>query len=337
MILVTILVLAAFIDYVIGDPVNFLHPVQVMGWAIAGFTNCVVFTDTNKNTKIPKFSPVVMKLWGIVLGFSLIAISGGITWLIISFFTYLDLRLGIVVSSILLASCWAGKSLRNAAEDVLNALKQESDNLIKARQRLSQYVGRDTENLTEPEILRAVLETITENAVDGVTAPLFYALLGFTLFLTPSVGVAIAMAYKAASTLDSMVGYRYPPYADLGWFSAKTEDVLTWLPCRLTVITLGLISGKPLAVWRICQRDAIADPSPNSGWSECIYAAILGVQVGGANQYRGEIKYKPSLGDDIDPITPKTIYQALHLTRICCLLWLGLGITAISICSFIKT
>jgi len=319
----SILVLAVFIDYVVGDPVNFLHPVQVMGEAIAFFRDLTIAKQN------PKFSPIVMKILGVLLWISLIVGSSGISWLIITVAMKLDLRLGIIISSILLASCFAGRSLRKAAEDVLNVLNL--DNLPEARQRLSRYVGRDTENLTEPEILRAVLETISENAIDGVTAPLFYAGLGLILsiFLAPeifpSAGVAIAMAYKAASTLDSMVGYRHSPYSDLGWFSAKTEDILTWLPCRLTVFTLGLVSGKPLAVWRICQRDAIADPSPNSGWSECIYAAILGVQLGGANQYQGQYKFKPLLGDDIHVITSTKIQEALTLTRTCCLLWLSLA------------
>jgi len=319
------LVLAAGIDYLVGDPINLLHPVQVMGWAIAQFTNLVI----PKATKKPRFSPLIMKILGVVLGIGLIGSSGLITWLIVNWAEGLDFWLGILISSILLASCFAGRSLRAAAEDILGVM----DNLPEARRRLSQYVGRDTENLTELEILRAVLETITENAIDGVTAPLFYAVLGFVLFPDLGGGVILAIAYKASSTLDSMVGYKNSTYIDLGWFSAKTEDILTWLPCRLTVLTLGLISGKPLTVWRICQRDAIADPSPNSGWSECIYAAILGVQMGGDNYYQGQIKSKPLLGDDIYPITPAKIQQALGLTRTCCLLWLSLGVILILICN----
>ncbi len=315
----SILILAALIDFAVGDPIKLLHPVQVIGWAIA------FFRDLTITKKSPKFSPLVMKILGVLLGITLIVGSGGITWLIITLAWQLDLRLGIIISSILLASCFAGKSLKNAAQDVLVAL--ESHNLPEARRRLSRYVGRDTENLTKPEILRAVLETITENAVDGVTAPLFYGFIGFLLFSWN--GVSIAMAYKAASTLDSMVGYRQSPYTDLGWFSAKTEDFLTWLPCRLTVFTLGLISGKPLTVWRICQRDAIVDPSPNSGWSQCIYAAILEVQMGGENQYQGQYKFKPLLGDNIDLITANKVKEALNLTRICCLLWLCLGMILI--------
>jgi adenosylcobinamide-phosphate synthase len=201
--------------------------------------------------------------------------------------------------------------------------------LTQARSNLSQYVGRDTEKLTESEILRAVMETVTENATDGVMAPLFYAIVGAFL---PGLGsVPLALAYKAASTLDSMVGYRLDPYADLGWFSAKLEDLLTWFPCRLTVITLAILSRKPLVVWRLCWRDAPRDPSPNSGWSECAYAAILGVRVGGTSWYHGVARHKPFLGNPVHPISPAKIYQALELTRYCFLIWLGLAIASLSL------
>jgi adenosylcobinamide-phosphate synthase len=201
--------------------------------------------------------------------------------------------------------------------------------LPKARISLSNYVGRDTENLSAAEILRAVLETVTENATDGVMAPLFYAIAGG---LMPAIGcVPLALAYKAASTLDSMVGYKQAPFTHLGWFSAKLEDVLTWLPCRLTVLTLALLSGRARYVWQLCQRDAIADPSPNSGWSECAYAAVLGVQVGGTNWYHGVPKHKPLLGEPLYPITPQRIYQATRLTRNCFLIWLTVGLLGLII------
>ncbi|NET39830.1 MAG: cobalamin biosynthesis protein, partial [Cyanothece sp. SIO1E1] len=151
-------------------------------------------------------------------------------------------------------------------------------------------------------------------------------LLGATL----GIGSApLALAYKAASTLDSMVGYREAPYTHLGWFSARLEDHLTWLPCRLTVLTIALLSGRPRYVWQICQRDASADPSPNAGWSECAYAAALGVQMGGTNRYQGIIKHKPLLGDPVHAITPAQIHRALKLTRHSFILWLT--ITAASL------
>ncbi|NUN63966.1 cobalamin biosynthesis protein [Pseudanabaena biceps] len=319
---ILILILAASIDYAIGDPVDWLHPVQVMGWLISRYVELVTDKPEKSDRRIARFSPQVMKMLGVILGISMILGSGAIAWLIVIAAAKVNLILAIAISSILLGACLAGRSLRDAAESVLKVL--ETRDISKARQELSRYVGRDTDELDEIEILRAVLETVTENAIDAVTSPLFYALIGSALF--DYGGVALAIAYKAASTLDSMVGYREAPYTDLGWFSAKTDDVLTWLPCRLTVLTLALISGKPIEIWKICNRDARQDPSPNSGWSECVYAAILQVQLGGENRYRGIIKHKPLLGDTIADISPIKVSQALALTRTCFLIWLALAI-----------
>lgn len=345
-----ILLLAACLDYLIGDPWGWPHPVRVMGWIISVFTNFLFkqwsqgagdnletnFRDASLNSHVldapsqhDSFTlrRIQRRSAGILLGVGLIIGSGLAGWLMVRGANWVHPFVGIVVESILLASCFAGRSLRAAAEDVLQPLI--TGELIEARSKLSQYVGRDTEKLDESEILRAVLETVTENATDGVMAPLFYAIVGAFL---PGVGsVPLALAYKAASTLDSMVGYRVEPYQDLGWFSAKLEDYLTWLPCRLAVLTLGLVSGKLPAVWNLCLRDARKDPSPNSGWSECAYAAILAVQLGGRNWYQGVAKDKPLLGDPIDAIAPAKIHQALQLTRYCFLIWLGLAIAILNL------
>ena len=297
-----VLVFAALLDYLIGDPWGWPHPVRVMGWVIYRLSKLALQYCQN---------PLSQRLAGIFLGIIVIIGSGLVGWIIVQAAKSVHPFLGI-----------AFKSLRNAAIEVLQPLS--NGELESARQVLSNYVGRDTANLSPAEILRAVLETVTENATDGVMAPLFYTIIGAFI---PVIGAApLALAYKASSTLDSMVGYKEAPYTYLGWFSARWEDGLTWLPCRLTVITLSLLSLKPVKVWQICRRDAIKDPSPNSGWSECAYAAILGVQMGGINWYRGVAKEKPLLGDAIYPITPDSIDQALQLTRYAFLLWLGLAI-----------
>lgn len=312
-----VLAIAASLDYLMGDPWGWPHPVQVMGWIINRYTH-LTFKYLSGS--------ISHRFAGIVLGIGLVIGSGSVSWFIVQAARGIHPLLGVGVESILLASCLAGRSLRDAAKDVLQTLK--AGDLAKARSSLSNYVGRDTENLSEPEILRGILETVTENATDGVMAPLFYAIAGAFL---PFVGsVPLAFAYKAASTLDSMVGYREAPYTDIGWFSAKMEDILTWLPCRLTVLTLALLSRKPLYVWQLCRRDATIDPSPNSGWSECAYAAVLGVQMGGTNWYRGVAKQKPLLGEAIFPITPDRIEQAMRLTRYSSLIWLGLGLLGLS-------
>ncbi len=329
-----ILLVAALLDYLIGDPWGWPHPVQVMGWAINKLTYFAL-----KQWK----SPIGQRRAGVVMAIGLIAGSGLGGWLIVRGASLLHPLLGIAVETMLLASCFAGRSLRVAAEDVLQPLA--TGDVATARSQLSLYVGRDTANLSDPEILRAVLETVTENATDAVMAPLFYCLVGAAILVVgrwvlpdqswdaslPLV-LVVSLAYKASSTLDSMVGYREAPYTNLGWFSARAEDVLTWLPCRLTVMTLAFLSGKPRHVWHLCCRDAIKDPSPNSGWSECAYAAIIGVQLGGTNWYRGVAKHKPLLGDPIHPLAPEQIHQALQLTRHCFLIWLVIaGVTLLLI------
>ena len=304
-----ILPLAALEDYLVGDPWGWLHPVQVMGWTIQKYTDTAL-----------KFCSIgwQRRNAGVFLGLGLIIGSAIAGWFIVWSFTNIYPLLGNIVAIAILASCFAGKSLRVAVQDVLEPLSE--GDLSSARSRLSLYVGRDTNNLSQGEILRALLETVAENTVDGVTAPLFYAIVGsFT-----SIGaVPLALAYKAASTLDSMVGYRSEPYNDLGWFSAQLEDRLTWIPCRLTVLTLSCFSSRPLEVLSVCRRDGVKDPSPNSGWSEAVYAAILKVQLGGKNTYRGIVKEKPLLGDALEPISLTKIEYALALTRYCFLIWLA--------------
>jgi adenosylcobinamide-phosphate synthase len=310
-----LLVAASWLDYAVGDPWSWYHPVQAIGWVIRTYSNLAI--DRLQH-------PLSLKLAGIFLCWGTIMGTGLISWGIVNLSNSVHPWFGLAMQVIMLASCLAARSLRQAAMDVIDAI--DPHDLAPARTKLSLYVGRDTEKLTEPEIYRSILETVTENATDGVMAPLFYAILGMLL----SIGcVPLAMAYKAASTLDSMVGYKRHPYTDLGWCSAKSEDILTWLPCRLVVLSIGLISGKPLTVWRLCWRDAPQDPSPNSGWSECAYAAALGVQVGGTNYYRGQIQQKPLMGDAIHSITAETIDRALSLTRVCILLWVGLWVLGV--------
>jgi adenosylcobinamide-phosphate synthase len=308
-----VLVSASGLDFILGDPWGWPHPVRVMGTVIQRYCNWIW-----RWVKRPSY----LRLAGVLLALGLVLGSALLAWCTIYLAYQIWRPAGGVIEVVLLASCFAGRSLRAAAEDVLRALKKRS--IVDARTALSQYVGRDTDELSESEILRAILETVAENSTDGVMAPLFYALLGL-VFL--DVGpVPLAIAYKAASTLDSMVGYYHAPYTHIGWFSAKLDDVLTWIPCRLNVLTLGGISGKLQAVLRLGKRDAAKDPSPNSGWSECAYAAILGVQLGGLNSYQGVIKFKPLLGRSSQPITQERIEFALRLTRNCFVVWVAIAI-----------
>ncbi|WP_234406983.1 adenosylcobinamide-phosphate synthase CbiB [Limnothrix sp. PR1529] len=321
---ILVLGLAAVIDWLVGDPWSWVHPVQVIG----------AWIDRYRRWAWSLAAPDRVQRWlGVGLALSTIGGAGALAGAIGSLACKLNPILGLGVEAVMVAACFAGRSLRDAAEDVLEPLARED--LPEARSRLSRYVGRETEHLDRPEILRAVLETVAENAVDGVLGPLFWALVGAGAAVILGWGsgaiAAVALGYKAASTLDSMVGYKDSRHRDLGWFSARLEDHLTWLPCRLTVGSIALISRKPLQVWGRCRRDGALDPSPNSGWSECAYAMVLGVQLGGENRYRGQVKYKPLLGDPQRPIEPETVRSALGLTRVVFLGWLcgAIGLLAL--------
>ncbi|NJL02845.1 MAG: cobalamin biosynthesis protein [Spirulinaceae cyanobacterium RM2_2_10] len=315
-----VLAIATVLDWLLGDPWGWPHPVQFIGAYISRYTGWALSRFTTPRSR---------RLAGIVLTVSTIlgsSLAGGwLVWLSGQVHPWL----GQACAAILLASCLAGRSLRRAAWEVWQPL--QAGNLQRARARLSRYVGRDTAQLSEAEILRAVLETVAENATDGATAPLFYASLGAFL---PIGSVPLALGYKAASTLDSMVGYRRSPYTELGWCSARLEDILTWLPCRLTVASIALLSGRPGRVWQWCWRDARRDPSPNSGWSECAYAAALGVQLGGENLYQGVVKIKPLLGEPLQPLSGAIIQRALVLLRVNLLLWLAIALTLLCVAGF---
>ncbi len=296
------------LDYAIGDPWHWYHPVQAMGAAIAVGKTLILRWGSR---------PWQQRLGGGILMVLVVAFSYGYAWGLIAIASQIDLGLGILVQTILLASCWGARSLRRAAEEVLDPLR--AGNLVEARTWLSRYVGRDTQDLNQTEIVRAVVETVAENTPDGATAPFFYGLIG---------GAPLAFAYKAVSTLDSMVGYRRDPYTYLGTIPARTEDVLTWIPARLTVLSVAMMQPDPVGFWRRCRSEAGMDPSPNSGWSEAAYAHALGVQLGGVNRYQGIPTCKPLLGQPQRPLDPEIIEASVNLLRRVMGIWIlvGLGI-----------
>ena len=217
-----------------------------------------------------------------------------------------------------LASALAGRSLRLAVEQVMEPLSADPPDLPRARQRLAWIVGRDVEGLPQQELLRAAAETASENGVDGLFAPLFWMLVGATLWqVDPALPgpLALAWGFKAGSTLDSMLGYRRGRLRWLGTAGARLDDALTWLPCRLVALTLGQL-GSSL-------RDGASDPSPNAGVSQAAYAHAVGVQLGGINHYNGQKKSKPVLNQQAKEVTAQSVNQMLGLSRHMALQWLG--------------
>ena len=210
---------------------------------------------------------------------------------------------GAIITVLLTSLTLATRSLYDESKIVLNALNR--GNIEEARKNLSMIVGRDTENLDEKEIYRAVIETISENLSDGIIAPMFYLAIG---------GVPLAMAYKAVNTLDSMVGYKNASYRNIGWFSAKMDDIWNWIPARLTgliiVAASFMLRFNWRDSWRIMRRDGQNQPSPNSGMSEAAAAGALNIQLGGKIQYFGKISHKPAIGDRIKEIDKEDVKKA---------------------------
>lgn len=288
--------LAFFIDTLIGDPKNWPHPVKWMG-------SCISFLEKKLNAhRFRKGKGIVMIAILLLLVF---AITGSIVW-----FSYqVHLILGILLEGVLIATTIARKSLIEAALEVYVPLVK--GDMEESRLKLSYIVGRDTENLDEGEIVRGTVETVAENTSDGVTAPLFWAFIG---------GAPLALVYRAINTCDSMVGYKNERFLDFGWASAKLDDLANWIPSRLTGFLILTIS-KPVyisrrAAWKLLYRDAKKHPSPNSGWLEAAVAAILGVQLGGINYYKGLVSNRAKMGDKLVPLREEHITSTNNiLTR----------------------
>ncbi len=302
--------LAVILDRIIGDPPSWPHPVKWFGRMIA-------FLDKRLNNGGARTRK--WKGTGMLLIVILIVL---LPTLFICMAAYsIHPLVGILVEGIIIAATIAQKSLKDAALEVYAPLQKKD--LKEARLKLSYIVGRDTEHLPEPEIVRGTVETVAENTSDGVTAPMFWALLG---------GAPLALVYRAINTCDSIVGYKNENYQNFGWASARMDDVVNWVPSRLTGFMM-LLANRPLQTdrketWHILFRDAKKHPSPNSGWCEAAAAALLGVQLGGINTYKGIVSNRARMGDPLVTLESKDI---LKMNRILSrtvdlfliLLWLG--------------
>lgn len=300
------LLLAWALDAAVGDPtwVPWPHPVVVLGQAAGRL---------DRAFRRPGMGPGQLIARGI--GFWIVLVGGcaAVTWSVLATLHWLHPVLGRLANIYLVYACLATRCLDDEARTVARLLQRQ--NLSGARQHLARIVGRDTEGLDEGEISRATVETVAENASDGVVAPLFYLGLGGLFGLGPVLG----MAYKAVNTLDSTVGYRDERYEHFGKFSARADDVANWLPARLTAL---LAAGAAQVFWRrgglaarLAARDGGLHKSPNAGYPEAAFAGALGVQLGGTNTYRGVPRPSPRLGD------PGAALNATHVRRALQLLW----------------
>lgn len=272
------LLLGVGLDMALGDPQWIPHPVRGIGF-IASHAERLF-----RKTALP------LRLSGALFALAVVGVSLACVRL-----TLPAARLYWIYS---LLAC---RDLDLQSASVIHALDREE--LQTARDRLSFIVGRDTAHLEETEIARAVIETVAENASDAVVAPLFYLALGGPL--------AMAL-YKVINTLDSMVGYRNERYREFGWFSARADDLLNFVPARLTALLVWLVALLPGFSARrsafITLRDGNSQPSPNSGYPEAAFAGALGVRLGGLNYYRGVPSLKHYLGDAQRPLD-RSLYR----------------------------
>ena len=265
-----------FLDRAFGEPPDEVHPLRAFG-ALMGALERSLYRDR--------------RLYGAIYCAAGAAVAAAA---------------GLAVPSVALAVLVAtgGRALGDAATGVARAI--DAADLGLARERVRALVGRDPERLDEPELVRAVVESVAENTNDAVVAPLVYALAG---------GALGAYCYRAANTLDSMVGYRNPRYLRFGWASARLDDAAGFVPARATAL---LVAAVHPARWRqvlnAVRQDARLHPSPNAGVAEAAFAAALGLRLGGTNSYGGLAEHRPALGRGRAP-ERADIERAVRLSR----------------------
>lgn len=306
---------AVLLDLLIGDPRWLPHPVIGMGKAIRRVEGWI---------RRRAASPQGLKRAGILLP---VIVAGGsfvLAWLLLLLCAAIHPWLAWGVEVVLIATTIAVKGLREAGLEVYGHLR--SGDLVKARRSLSMVVGRDTDHLDEPEIVRGTVETVAENIVDAVVAPLFFALIG---------GAPLAMAYRAVNTLDSMVGYKNEKYEHLGWASARLDDIANWIPARLTAGLLTVVAAMFSLQWRnaiaMVNRDARKHPSPNSGFPESAVAGALGIRLGGENSYQGVISFRAYMGDPEHALEAEHIRATTRLLLGVSILFTLLGTAAVGL------
>ena len=307
--------LAFLLDQVFGDPRWLPHPVVLFGHLIA-------FLERHLNNA-KKSATVRLARGGLLVLVLLAAVYAGTT-LVLFVFSFFHPLLAGFMTVLLLSTTLAARSLADAAQAVSRPLL--ADNLDAARQAVSWIVGRDTAELDKTAVARATVETVAENTVDGVTAPLFYALLG---------GLPLAFLYKAVNTMDSMLGYKNERYLYFGRLAARLDDLANWLPARLTVpvmlLAAVLLRLDAASAWVAVRQDGTKHQSPNSGLPEALMAGALGVRLGGESRYGGRVSHRPLLWAAGRTVETGDIQSAIRLMRLTSMLFLlaGLAVKAL--------
>ena len=305
-------VLGGFVlDTLFGDPPWLPHPVVLMGKAISAL-------EKRLRARMPQM-PQGELLGGAVVAFTLPVGTFLLTSLVCLGAAKLSPWLGLAVQMFWCGQALAAKGLAQESTNVYRALIKPD--LPAARKAVSRIVGRDTQNLTLEGVTKAAVETVAENASDGVIAPLLYMLLG---------GAPLALTYKAINTMDSMLGYKNEKYLYFGRAAAKLDDAANYFPSRLAGLlwcaAAALTGNSPKGAWRIWRRDRRSHASPNSAQTESACAGALGVQLAGPAYYFGEYYAKPTIGDPLRPIEPEDIRRANRMMYAESVLALAVGL-----------
>ena len=290
------------LDLIIGDPVYRYHPVRLIG-GLALYSERIC----RKHIKD-------MRLAGGVTALISLLVPVFLTYIITATVLKLSPAIGYICCIFFIYSTIACRDMINHSKEIYRQLT--ADNLILARAKASMIVGRDTREMTRNEIIRANVESISENTVDGIISPVFYAFLGS--LLGGAVGAACgAVLYRVVNTLDSSFGYKNTKYADFGLISARIDDIFNFIPARISFILIALASVFTGLDAKNAVQTAIRDhskhASPNSGYSEAAFAGALGLQFGGETRYQGEIVTRPLIGTPKNEYQPSAIIQASRL------------------------
>jgi adenosylcobinamide-phosphate synthase len=310
--------ISLFLDFLFGDPRWYPHPVKIIGNGAQKLENI-----SRKLLKNPITAGIATTATTLFVSVSVVAILFLIS---ITISQYAEIALAVF----LLYSLIATKDLVVHSSHVHKTL-YPTENIEEARVAVAQIVGRDTAAMSGEEVSRACIETVAENMVDGITAPLFWAILcslfaSFTPFSEITMAAIGMLAYKVINTMDSMFGYKNTRYLAFGWAPARLDDLANFIPARLSafaiILAAFLMNYDGRGSWTIVRRDRLNHASPNAGHTEAALAGALGIRLGGQASYFGCVQKKPYIGDPGRNISPPLILDTNKIILVSAALFL---------------
>ncbi|OPX36575.1 MAG: cobalamin biosynthesis protein CobD [Desulfobacteraceae bacterium 4484_190.3] len=296
---------AFFLDLVFGDPRFLPHPIRWMGRAITLL-------------EMPfRRMPLNAVVSGGLFSIFLIAGTWGLTFILLAAAEFIHPALGSCIEVVFIYYAVSARSLESSAMDVYRPLMQ--NRLSDAKEKVSLIVGRDVDKLSQEGVMRATVETVAENLVDGVISPLFFAAIG---------GAPLAMAYKMINTLDSMTGYKNERYHEFGKVAARIDDMANFIPARLCIPVISfasqILAGRGSIAFKTAVKEGKNHTSPNAGYPEAAFAGAFGIRLGGPNYYKGDLVSKPYIGNNLRKVRIKDIKKACDLMILSSILWVAI-------------